>query len=156
MSLLHHIPRPAASRSGEPLAGVDLSKLSKIRPKDIAVRFCFGAAISLVAGLISLAFGATAGGMFLAFPAILPAALTLVEKKEGTEAAIHDLDGTIIGAAALGAFALVAGAGLRAGSAALALPAALATWLGASLTAYVVVELVRRRITRSGRASWTR
>jgi hypothetical protein len=140
MSLLHHIPRPAASRSGEPLAGVDLSKLSKIRPKDIAVRFCFGAAISLVAGLISLAFGATAGGMFLAFPAILPAALTLVEKKEGTEAAIHDLDGTIIGAAAMGVFALVAGAGLRVASAALALPAALAAWLGASLLAYVAVR----------------
>jgi hypothetical protein len=140
MSLLHHTPRPAASRPGEPLAGVDLSKLSKIQPKDLAVRFAFGAAISLVAGLISLAFGAPAGGMFLAFPAILPASLTLIEKKEGTEAAIHDLDGTIIGAAALGVFALVAGLGLRNASAALALPAALATWLGVSLIAYVVVR----------------
>jgi hypothetical protein len=140
VSLLDHIPRPAASQPGEPLAGVDLSKLSKIRAKDLAVRFAFGAAISLVAGLISLAFGATAGGMFLAFPAILPASLTLIEKKEGTEAAIHDLDGTILGAAALGAFALVAGLGLRTASAALALPAALATWLGASLIAYVVVR----------------
>jgi hypothetical protein len=148
MSLLDHIPRriprPAASRPGEPLAGVDLAKLSKIRPKDLAVRFAFGAAISLVAGLISLAFGATAGGMFLAFPAILPASLTLIEKKEGTEAAIHDLDGTILGAAALGAFALVAGMGLRSASAALALPAALATWLGASLIAYVIVWKARK------------
>ena len=147
MSLLDHIPRPAASQPGEPLAGVDLAKLSKIRPKDLVVRFGFGAAISLVAGLISLGFGARAGGMFLAFPAILPASLTLVEKKEGTEAANHDLDGTILGAAALGAFALVAGVGLRAGSAALALPAALATWLGASLVAYVVVESLRRRFS---------
>ena len=147
MSLLDHIPPRAGSRPTEPLVGADLSKLSKIRPKDIVVRFAFGAAISLVAGLISLGFGATAGGMFLAFPAILPASLTLVEKKEGTEAAIHDLDGTILGAAALGAFALVAGAGLRAGSAALALPAALATWLGASLVAYVVVESLRRRFS---------
>ena len=147
MSLLDHIPPRAGSRPGEPLVGADLSKLSKIRPKDIVVRFVFGAAISLVAGLISLGFGARAGGMFLAFPAILPASLTLVEKKEGTEAAIHDLDGTILGAAALGAFALVAGIGLRAGSAALALPAALATWLGASLAAYVVVESLRRRFS---------
>jgi uncharacterized membrane protein YfcA len=145
--LLDHIPHGASSRPGERLVGADLSKLSKIRPKDIVVRFVFGAAISLVAGLISLGFGARAGGMFLAFPAILPASLTLVEKKEGTEAAIHDLDGTILGAAALGAFALVAGVGLRAGSAALALPAALATWLGASLVAYVVVESLRRRFS---------
>ena len=147
MSLLDHIPPSAGSRPAEPPVDADLSKLSKIRPKDIAVRFVFGAAISLIAGLISLGFGATAGGMFLAFPAILPASLTLVEKKEGTEAAIHDLDGTILGAAALGAFALVAGVGLRAGSAALALPAALATWLGASLVAYVVVESLRRRFS---------
>jgi hypothetical protein len=99
-----------------------------------------------VAGVISLAFGATAGGMFLAFPAILPASLTLIEKKEGPEAAIHDLDGAILGAGALGAFALVASVGLRRFSAALVLPAALATWLGASLIAYAVVELLRRRI----------
>jgi Protein of unknown function (DUF3147) len=145
MSLLHHTPRPAASQPGEPLMGVDLAKLSKIRPKDLAVRFGFGAAISLVAGLISLAFGATAGGMFLAFPAILPASLTLIEKKEGTEAAIHDLDGTILGAAALGAFALVAGVGLRSASAVLALPAALATWLGASVIAYVLVRKALQR-----------
>ena len=147
MSFLHHIPRPAVSRPGEPLVGADPSKLSKIQPKDIAVRFGFGAAISLVAGLISLAAGATAGGMFLAFPAILPASLTLIEKKEGTEAALHDLEGTILGAAALGPFALVAGVGLRSASAALVLPAALATWLGASLIAYVVVESVRRRFS---------
>jgi hypothetical protein len=145
MSLLHHTPRRAASQPGEPLAGVDLAKLSKIRPKDLVVRFGFGAAISLVAGLISLAFGATAGGMFLAFPAILPASLTLIEKKEGTEAAIHNLDGTILGAAALGAFALVAGMGLRSTSAVLALPGALATWLGASLIAYVVVRKALQR-----------
>jgi hypothetical protein len=145
MSLLHHTPRRAASQPGEPLAGVDLAKLSKIRPKDLVVRFGFGAAISLVAGLISLAFGATAGGMFLAFPAILPASLTLIEKKEGTEAAIHNLDGTILGAAALGAFALVAGVGLRSTSAVLALPGALATWLGASLIAYVVVRKALQR-----------
>jgi hypothetical protein len=145
MSLLHHTPRRAASQPGEPLAGVDLAKLSKIRPKDLVVRFGFGAAISLVAGLISLAFGATAGGMFLAFPAILPASLTLIEKKEGTEAAIHNLDGTILGAAALGAFALVAGVGLRSTSAVLALPGALATWLGASLITYVVVRKALQR-----------
>ena len=146
MSLLDHPGQRAASRSSAPPVGADPSKLSKVRLGDLAVRFGFGAAISLVAGIISLAFGATAGGMFLAFPAILPASLTLIEKKEGPEAAIDDIDGAILGAGALGGFALVAGVGLRRFSAALVLPAALATWLGASLIAYAVVELLRRRI----------
>jgi hypothetical protein len=84
--------------------------------------------------------------MFLAFPAILPASLTLIRRKEGPDAAIHDLDGAIVGAAALGVFALVSAVGLRRFGAALVLPAALATWLGASLIAYAVVELLRRRI----------
>jgi hypothetical protein len=132
-------------------AGADLSKLSKIRPRSLAIRFSFGAAISLIAGLISFAFGAKAGGMFLAFPAILPASLTLIEKKEGAEAATHDLDGTILGAAALGPFALVVGVGLRHHGAALVLPAALVIWLGASLVAYAVVELVQRRLVGAGR-----
>jgi hypothetical protein len=148
MSVLDHPGQPAGR---EPLAGADLAKLSRVRPEDLAVRFGFGVAISLVAGIISLAFGATAGGMFLAFPAILPASLTLIEKKEGPKAAIHDLDGAILGASALGAFALVASVGLRRFSAALVLPAALATWLGASLIAYAVVELLRRWI--EGRAA---
>jgi hypothetical protein len=150
MSIVDHPnSRPGAGLPGdEPLVGAEPSKLSKIPSKDLAVRFGFGAAISLVAGLISLAFGAPVGGVFLAFPAILPASLTLIEKKEGRAAAIHDLHGTILGAAALGPFALVAGVGLGRFSAALVLPAALATWLGASLTAYAVVELFRRRIAK--------
>ena len=146
MSLLDRRGQPPASRPNEPLVGADPSDLSKVRPGELAVRFGFGAAISLVAGVISLAFGATAGGMFLAFPAILPASLTLINKKDGQEAAIHDIDGAILGAGGLGAFALVAAVGLRRFSAALVLPAALVTWLGASLIAYVVVELLRRRI----------
>jgi hypothetical protein len=146
MSVLDHPGQPAGSRAGEPLISADSAKLSKVRLGELAVRFGFGVAISLVAGIISLAFGATAGGMFLAFPAILPASLTLIEKKEGPKAAIHDFDGAILGAGALGAFALVASVGLRRFSAAFVLPAALATWLGASLIAYAVVELLRRRI----------
>ena len=78
MSIPDHPGQSAASRPGEPLAGADPSKLSKVRLGDLVVRFGFGAAISLVAGIISLAFGATAGGMFLAFPAILPATITLI------------------------------------------------------------------------------
>src|SRR5207237_10796090 len=92
MSILDRRGPPAASRPSEPLIGADPSDLSKVRPGELAVRFGFGAAISLVAGVISLAFGATAGGMFLAFAAILPASLTLINKKDGQEAAIHDID----------------------------------------------------------------
>jgi hypothetical protein len=62
MSVLDHPGQPAARRADEPLVGADLSKLSKVRLEDLAVRFCFGAAISLVAGIVSLASAPPWGG----------------------------------------------------------------------------------------------
>jgi hypothetical protein len=130
--------------------GASFSELPHLRLRDLGVRFAFGAAISLVAGAIGLAFGAPAGGMFLAFPAILPASLTLIHRKNGPRAAVHDLDGSVLGAAALGVFAVAAGAGLRRSGAGIALPAALAAWLGTSIAGYVALECLRRRIRRRG------
>ena len=77
------------------------------RLSDLLVRFGFGAAISAVAGLVSVFAGSEPGGILLAFPAILPATLTLIEKEE-SERQAEDLDvGSILGAAALAAFAIV-------------------------------------------------
>ena len=75
--------------------------------KDYAVRFAFGAAIALVAGLLGMSFGPKLGGVFLGFPAILPASLTLIQKKEGKEEAAVDSKGAILGAIAFVAFAVV-------------------------------------------------
>ncbi|HEY0492271.1 MAG TPA: DUF3147 family protein [Candidatus Dormibacteraeota bacterium] len=112
----------------QPVA-VDLGKLREARAADYAIRFAFGAAISIVAGLASLAFGPRVGGLFLAFPAILPATLTLLEKKEGKTKACADASGGVIGAFGLAAFAVVAALLLRTASPALALLAALLVWI---------------------------
>src|SRR5438309_7123949 len=91
----------------EPI-GFDWSKLSKASPGGIAIRFVFGAGIALIAALVAHVLGARAGGLFLAFPAVLPATLTLIEKKEGTTKAWADASGGVLGALGLGAFALTA------------------------------------------------
>jgi hypothetical protein len=49
------------------------SAIKGIKPHEWAVRFFFGGAICVLAGLISKKFGPEIGGLFLAFPAIFPA-----------------------------------------------------------------------------------
>ncbi len=75
--------------------------------KDYAVRFGFGAAIALLAGLLGIWLGPKFGGVFLGFPAILPASLTLIQKKDGKEQAAIDSEGAVLGAVAFVAFAIV-------------------------------------------------
>src|SRR5579859_5756633 len=84
---------------------LQLSKLRKLRPRDLATRFVLGALTSILSAAIAATESARAGGPFLAFPAILLAGLTLVEKKEGPEKTRQDAHGAIIGAIALAAFA---------------------------------------------------
>jgi len=129
----------------EPLFAVEPANLKKVRGRDLAVRFAFGAAVSIVAGVVSLAFNPVLGGLFLAFPAILPASVTLIEQKESTDEAVHDVEGATIGALGLAVFAVVARAGLRHTTALVALGAATAAWLASSCTIYVVVEMLLRR-----------
>ena len=62
----------------------------------MAVRFAFGAAISVGAGVLGKAVGARFGGTFLAFPAILPASLTLIQNKEGTRTADRNAVGAVL------------------------------------------------------------
>jgi hypothetical protein len=132
----------------EPLATVRFGKLRKAKPSELGMRFAFGAAASLIAGLASIVFGPRAGGVFLAFPAILPASLTLIEKKEGILEATHDVAGAVIGALGLVGFAVVGGGALRRFPIGIALMLALVAWLAASLAGYLVFELARRNLTR--------
>ena len=55
-----------------------------------------------------MAAGPKIGGLFLAFPAILPASLTLIEKKEGLTRAWSDASGGVLGSFAMAAFAATA------------------------------------------------
>jgi hypothetical protein len=120
------------------LFGADFSELRQTKPRDMAVRALFGAAISVVAGLCGAEIGTVAGGLLLAFPAILPAALTLIEEKDGNAAAVHDVGGAIFGGVGLVAFAIVAQATLRSIPAGVALLAAFAAWCVVSLVLYVL------------------
>ena len=93
---------------GEPTIAWDIGRLHDVKASELTVRFAFGAAVSVAAAIAGKIFGPMVGGMFLAFPAILPAALTLVERKHGTEAAVHDQRGALLGAFGMVAFAVVA------------------------------------------------
>src|SRR2546423_746505 len=80
--------------------------LSKtLQPKTFAG--LFGAAVSVVAAGLGNLFGPVVGGLFLAFPAILPAALTLMADHRGRETAGEDASGAIVGSLALACFGAV-------------------------------------------------
>lgn len=117
--------RPRRS-STKPVA-VDFRRLRQESWHEYAVRFLFGGTITALAGWIGHRYGASLAGLWLAFPAILPASLTLVAQHErvrlrqsGPEAAgaaarrasAHEAWGAAVGGVGLVAFALVAWRGL--------------------------------------------
>jgi hypothetical protein len=59
-----------------------LGALAKTKWYEYLVRFAFGGAITVAAGIMAKHFGPVFGGIFLAFPAIFPASATLVAKHE--------------------------------------------------------------------------
>jgi hypothetical protein len=85
---------------------IDTSSLSETKPHEYAVRFFFGGFCTAAAGLIAKLYGPAAGGLFLAFPAIFPAAATLIQSHEKRRKAEIGKDGAKRGkdAAALDAF----------------------------------------------------
>lgn len=95
-------------REEDQRVGIDLTALRGGRRRDYLVRFAFGAGIALVAGLAGLRFGPKVGGLFLAFPAVLPTALTLIAKKESDGIASIDALGGVLGALGMIAFAATA------------------------------------------------
>src|SRR5947209_1015394 len=70
------------------------SAIKGIKPHEWAIRFLFGGAICVLAGLISKKCGPEIGGLFLAFPAIFPAGASLVEAHEKQHKKRVGLDGT--------------------------------------------------------------
>ena len=98
-----------------------LSALKGIKLHEWLLRFAFGGAICVVAGLIAKAFGPVIGGLVLAFPAIFPAGASLVEAHEkkhkeragfdgarrGREVASIDAAGAAIGCFGLMGLAIV-------------------------------------------------
>ena len=72
---------------------------------EYALRFAFGGVVAVLATLIAHSGGPVAGGLFLAFPAMLPASLTLVGRREGRECAYDDARGACVGSIGMVAFA---------------------------------------------------
>ena len=86
---------------------VEPSRTRQTTWKEYAIRVVFGGAITALAGYLGRTFGPTVGGLFLAFPAILPAAITLISNHEGRKAAARDALGAVAGSAGMAAFAVV-------------------------------------------------
>ena len=112
-------------------------KLSEIKWREFAIRFAFGAAASLVAGVVAILFGARAGGVWLAFPAILPAGLTLLERKEDRGAAERDVRGAVLGAIGMVAFAVAVYLGVPRVGGLVAVLLAVLVWTALTLGLYL-------------------
>jgi len=67
--------------------------IRRTKPSEYAVRFLFGGAVTLLAGVIAHYYGPSVGGLFLAFPAIFPAGITLIAKHEERKRQKAGLDG---------------------------------------------------------------
>ncbi len=121
---------------------------------EYAIRFGFGGAVTVLAGLIAKQYGPVLGGVFLAFPAIFPSGATLVEKHErekkqklgmhgairGRQAAALDAAGAAMGSVGLVCFALIMWKVLGAMNAAFALALASGAWLGTSVLVWRVLK----------------
>lgn len=111
----------------------DPSGLKKAKSLDYVIRFVFGGIITVAAGLAAKAWGPVIGGLFLGFPAILPASLTLVKQRDGRPEAIDDARGGRLGSLGLLAFGALVWARARQWPPAVTLIAALAAWLAVDL-----------------------
>lgn len=98
---------------------VNPSALKQTKWYEYVIRFVFGGLVTVMAGLIAHKYGPAVGGLFLAFPAIFPASITLVEsherqknqgisgRKQGLKAAGVDAAGAALGSLGMLAFAVV-------------------------------------------------
>lgn len=143
-----------------------LSALKETRPHEYLIRFVFGGAATIVAGLVAKHFGPGPGGLFLAFPAIFPATATLIEAHEkkrlaksghdgtnrGRMAASIDAAGAALGCAGLAGFAVVLWLMLPRHNALLAMVTGLAVWMVLSVALWKIRKMrffgLRFRILR--------
>ena len=129
-------------------------KLLQSTAGEHALRFGFGGVVTLLTGLVAHRFGPSIGGLFLAFPAILPAALTLVEEHDGRKQAIDDTRGAALGSIGLGAFALVCWRFADAGPSYAVLAGATLAWMAIGSAAWALAFGRRSPgVRRAGSAS---
>lgn len=129
---------PLPREGTRPPLKCDLGKAKDVSGKDLAIRFGFGAGTSVLAGMVSLLAGPTIAGVFLAFPAILLASLTLVADEDGRSKARDDARGAAAGALGLIAFAAVGATLFVSGPSPAAFVAATAAWVLVALGAFLI------------------
>jgi Protein of unknown function (DUF3147) len=117
---------------------INPSRVREVKPRMLAYRFLAGAATSVIAGIITLVFGARVGGIFLAFPAILAASLTLIEEENDSAEAREDARGAVLGGTAMFAFAAVGAVTFGHLAGALVLLLATAAWLAVAMLGYLL------------------
>lgn len=119
-------------------------RIREVELRDVGVRFAFGAIVSLLAALVGARFGAFVGGAFLAFPAILPATLTLIQRHGSRADAELDDRGAAAGAPGLAAFAALIW--FVPHRPAIVLPLAVLLWFLVAFAGYWTWRFVRRSL----------
>jgi len=108
--------------------------------KEYAVRFLFGGIVTAVVAVLGKRFGPVVAGLFFAFPAILPASLTLIAEHEGKRAAGDDARGAAAGSIGLIAFGAAVWVGAPRIPAWSVLAAASTAWLVVSLLVWLALD----------------
>jgi hypothetical protein len=138
---------------------VDTSALARSKWYEYLIRFAFGGAVSVLAGIVGKIYGPEIGGLFLAFPAILPASATLIENHEkrkkwrvGKEGALRarevagvDAAGAAMGSIGLLAFAIIVWQWIHS-PAPMVLSVATLAWLSVAVATWMARDTVIRRI----------
>jgi uncharacterized membrane protein (GlpM family) len=119
-------------------------KLRRPPARDWVIRFAFGAGVSALAAIVTKVWGPEVGGLFLAFPAILLASLTLVAKEEGAHRAREDARGAALGALGLIAFGAVVWATTPRWPVGITLLAATIAWAAVSGLGYLIMAAWQR------------
>ncbi|HEX3696889.1 MAG TPA: DUF3147 family protein [Polyangia bacterium] len=117
---------------------LDCAGLGKPKPWEYLIRFIFGGAVTVAAMLITKRFGPTIGGLFLGFPAILPASLTLIKEHDGRQQAVEDARGGRLGSIGLIVFALVVWTSAWAWPPAVVLVTATVAWAAVNLALWAI------------------
>jgi Protein of unknown function (DUF3147) len=148
---------PLASGWSGLMVEFKLSDIKDTTPLELVMRFGFGGVCTAAAGLIAKRYGPAIGGLFLAFPAIFPASVTLIqahEKKKkarigsdgthrGRISASIDSAGAALGCCGLFAFALTCWKGLPNHNAVVVITVSIAVWV---VTSVALWEIRKRRI----------
>ena len=146
---------------------IDTTTLGEAKWYEFVIRFAFGGTVTALTGIIAKHFGPEIGGLFLAFPAILPATATLIEKHEmekkrdagkngiasGRKAAGADAAGAAVACPGLLVFAVIVWKVLPSSSLPLILTAATLAWLSTAVAVWLAREKLWRALMRKVHAS---